>query len=172
MEKYQDVITKGRITTSDFGYNFLAWGSNILFLLISSWGLYYVNTKWANDEEPNKIIWGNIIMIFLAIFSLYTLMLIRNKLKVNFCKDKKPIEKKHQIVQHLKKTNHWRLERADSNYYLFFENNILIPSYYITIVLDESGFYLNCFPYMSRVLDFGRSHRRCDELSESIYDCH
>jgi len=93
-------------------------------------------------------------MIFLAVFSLYTLMLIRNKLKIKFYKDKRIIEKKHQIVQHLKKINHWRLEREDTNYYLFFENNILIPSYYITVVFDEEGFYLNCFPYMSRVLDF------------------
>jgi len=154
MDKYQDIIAKGKISTSDFGYTFLAWGSNILFFLVSSWGLYHVNTKWTYDDEPTKVIWGNIIMIFLAVFSLYTLMLIRNKLKIKFYKDKRIIEKKHQIVQHLKKINHWRLEREDTNYYLFFENNILIPSYYITVVFDEEGFYLNCFPYMSRVLDF------------------
>ncbi|SRR5258706_15070988 len=172
MEKYQEIISKGKVSASEFGYSFLAWGSNILIILVSIWGFYYVNTKWTTDDrEPNKVIWGNIVMIFLAIFSSYILILTKKKLRLRFYKDKRTIEKKHHVIQHLKNENHWRLKKEDINYYLFFENNILISSYYITIVIDESGFYLNCFPFKSRVLDFGRSNRYCDELYKSIHDC-
>ncbi len=169
MEKYQIIITKGRVSTSDFGYGFMSWGTNLFMMAVGLWGIYYVNTKWELDG--NNILFGNMTTIFLTIFSAYLLYQTWRKLKVTFYPDKRTIESKERIIQQLKKENHWRLEKSDKNYYLFYENNIIIQSYYITIVYDEKGFYLNCYPSLDRVFDLGRSQRWADDLFEDIKGC-
>jgi len=171
MEKFQSIISKGKISTSDLGYNFVAWGSPIFMFGIGIWGLYYVNTAWEADTESNNILIGNIAFIFLILTCLYLLFLTNKKLKVTFYPDSRSNETKETVIQKLKSIKHWRVEKTEKNYYLIYENNILITSYYITIVFDETGFYLNCYPDLSRVIDFGRSKRWCNELYESIKGC-
>ncbi len=168
MERDKVIITTGKISFSDVGGTFNVWTSNIFMLAVAAFGLYYVNTKWNNDSEENNILFGNIALAALAVISLYSMLLAKRKLKVNFYPDKRSSEIKEQVILKQKKVNRWRLKRAEKNYYLFYENNLFLQSYYITIVYDEIGFYLNCFPVLGRVIDFGRSQRWCDELYDDI----
>ena len=53
-----------------------------------------------------------------------------------------------------------------------FEDNIIFQSYFVTVLIHKEGFYLNCYPYKDRVIDFGKSERWCDDLDDEIKGLH
>ena len=166
LNKYEAIIKNGKVSFSDIPNSSPDWFSSVLLILVSSWGLYYVNTKW----EDQQLI-GSIILIVLLVFSLYRPFQSIRKLKITFYEDHKSLDYKERLIQKQKEINHWELLSSDKNYYLFLENNLIIQSYYVTIVIDKKGFYINCYPNKGRVLDFGRSQRWSDELYEEMKAC-
>jgi hypothetical protein len=168
--KQKETITKGKVLAADVGYSTMDQVMSAILFGTSLWGVYYVNTNWSDEEESNKIIFGNIATIALALITSSSLLLGWKKLKLKFYKDERTIEQKHEVIRLIKKTHHWRLEKEDVNYYVFFEDNLITTSYFITVVIDEAGFYLNCYPDKNRVLDFGKSTRWCEELAQIIYE--
>lgn len=166
LNKYEEIIKNGKVSFSDIPNSSPDWFSNVFLSLVSIWGLYYVNTKW----EDHQLI-GSIILIVLLAFSIYQPIQSIRKLKITFYEDDKPLDYKERLIQKQKEINHWELLNSEKNYYLFFENNLIIQSYYVTIVIDQKGFYINCYPNKGRVLDFGRSQRWSDELYEKMKAC-
>ena len=164
--RYEEIIRDGKVPSSDIPNSSPQWVSNIFLSLVSIWGLYYVNTKW----EDQQLI-ASIVLTALLIFSFYSPIQTKRKLKITFYEDHKSLEYKERIIQKQKEINHWELLNSDKNYYLFFENNLIIQSYYITIVFDQKGFYINCYPNKGRVVDFGRSQKWSDQLYEDIKAC-
>lgn len=169
MKKYQEIIAKGKITTADLGLTFDTWISYSVLLAMSILAIIVFNTDNKKTVDyPNQPLLFNFVFIVLSIFAAWCLFLTGKKLRTRFYKDNRSLEKKKQVIEHLKEVNHWRLKKEDTQYFLFLENNIIITSYYITIVYDETGFYLNCFPWRGRVFDFGKSYRWCDELFDDM----
>lgn len=166
LNKYEEIIKNGKVSSSDIPNSSPDWFSNVLLSLVSIWGLYYVNAKW----EDHQLI-GSIILIVLLAFSIYQPIQSIHKRKIIFYEDDKPLDYKVRLIQKQKEINHWELLNSEKNYYLFFENNLIIQSYYVTIVIDQKGFYINCYPNKGRVLDFGRSQRWSDELYEEMKAC-
>ncbi len=166
LNRYSEIIRNGKVQTSDIPNSSPQWVSNIILSLVSIWGLYYVNAKW----EDQQLI-GSIACIALLVFSIYNPIQSKRKLKITFYEDHKSIDYKIKLIQKQQEINHWELMSSDKNYYLFFENNLIVQSYYITILIDQKGFYINCYPNKGRVLDFGRSQRWSDQLYEDIKAC-
>lgn len=156
MNKYQNIISDGKIPVSDVASIF-GRAVNLLPLLVGIWGLYYVNTYWDSNSGENDVLFGNITTSFFILFGVYLLWVTKQRLKTTFYPDSRPIDSKLKIIEMQRAINHWQLKKTEKNYYMFYENNLLMPSYYITIVFDEKGFYLNCFPFLNWVLIFSSS---------------
>lgn len=163
---FEDIIRKGKIPTSEIPGSSPTWWLYALYFLVSVWGLFYINLKWTEMQ-----LFGTIIMVFLLAFSIYIPIETLRKLRITFYEDSKPLDYKERLIQKQKDINRWELLKSDRNYYLFFENNLIIQSYYITILVDDKGFYLNCFPNKGRVLDFGCAQRWRDQLYEDLVAC-
>jgi len=163
---YEEIIRNGKISSSDIPNSSPEWVTNIFISLVSIWGVYYVNTKWVEQQ-----LIGSILLIALLAFSIYQPIQSKRKLKISFYEDEISLDQKIRLIQKQKEINHWELLKSDKNYYLFFENNLIIQSYYITIVIDQKGFYINCYPNKGRVVDFGRTQRWSDQLYEDIKAC-
>jgi len=164
--KYEEIIRNGKISASDIPNSSPQWVLNLILIIVSIWGLYYVNTKW---EEQQLIV--SIFLVVLLAFSIYQPIQSKLKLRVTFYEDEKSVDHKIRLIQKQKEISHWELLKSDKNYFLFFENNLIIQSYYITIVIDQKGFYINCYPNKGRVVDFGRAQRWSDQLYEDIKAC-
>ena len=102
MEKYETIITKGKVSASDFGYSYAAWGSNFFIIAAGLFGLYYVNTKWEPDAGDNNILLANVALGFILFFSFYMLFLTTRKLKIIFYPDRRLNGTKEKIIQQLK----------------------------------------------------------------------
>jgi hypothetical protein len=166
------IIREGRISTADFGESFTVFGFTVFMLIICVYGFYYVNTHWTNEEEPNNVLWGNIALFLITITLIWSLVAARNKLQIRFYEDDRPLDRKYVVINRLQKSNHWKLKKKEENYYLFFENNLMFQSYYITIIPTEKGFYINSFPSRGRVIDLGDSQKNSDEIFEEIESIH
>jgi hypothetical protein len=90
---------------------------------------------------------------------------------VTFYEDNTPINRKILQVQKAADINKWKLKRQEPNYFLYWENNWISQSYYITIVIDDNGFYINSYPFLDRNLDFGASQRNSDSIYDEMKGC-
>ena len=179
MEKYEVIIDKGKISTSDISTSFSTWLTPVFLFVMGVFALYQLNytsqpisTNETDFYQNSSHVLYNILFSLIAIFGIYLLFNSGKILKVIFCKDSKPVESKEKVIEKLMSDNKWKLVKKDINYYQFWENNIIAQSYYITIVFDEKGFYINSYPYLNRVIDFGKSKKRSNEISESIKGIH
>ena len=172
MNRSQEIIKKKLVNTNDLtAYEgFKIWLSPIIIFLFSLIILYcsYRNLITKKDQTQNLFILGASSLVGFSICLLYATF---KKLRVKFYAHSSTIQQKIARVRELQQKDNWRLVKNEETYFLFFENNILTPSYHITIVFTEDGYYINSFPFHGRVLDFGLSERKSNNISKFLLNC-
>jgi len=169
MERYKTIIEKGRVdfrSVSTGGILDLIFRAIIVGIcLYVLYSLYFLKDPNA-IEKP--IAFYKAVFVILTTLSVYFFIIARKKLKVQLYSDKSNIERKRKAVEKCATDYKWKLKKSELNYYFFWENNLIFQSYYVTIVLDEEGFYINSYPSFDRVFDFGASQKNSDEIYELL----
>ncbi len=173
MEPFETIIQKGKI--SDLNAHINVWGIPIFLLLISACCVYGLNFTsrpvlpgQSEYYQSTTDLILTVVCSLMMILSTYQLTRAEKILRLVFYKDVGSNEYKEKVIEKLVFNNKWKLNKSDKNYYRFWENNIFLQSYFITIVFDEKGFYVNSYPYLNRIIDFGLSERRSKEICASI----
>jgi hypothetical protein len=171
MERFQKIIEKGRVdllTASSGGIINLC--ARILMIGFCLYALYALNFSTKPNPLNQPVDFLNVVFIILTILCIYLFFLSLQKLKIKFYKSISSFEKKKSAIETIAAANKWKLEKAEMNYYFFWENNYIL-SYYITIVFDEKGFYINSYPFLDKILDFGSSQKNSDDIYDQIKGC-
>jgi len=167
MERFRKIIEKGKVELTNVGGGIINFITGILVLVACLYALYKLNhSSKPRDDQP--VDFFNIVFVLLIILCIYILILCILKLKIKLYKDNNPVEKKKLLIERFAEKNKWKLIKAETNYYLYWENNWIFGSYYVTLVVDDKGFYINSYPFYKTVLDFGASQRNSDEIYEEL----
>ena len=165
MESPDTLIQRNRISLDDIDSTFNAWLVPVILFPSCIIGFLTVIKK-------HTLYFDDIILVTLfgigLLISCYLVYLIQKKSKLVFLQTDSPINIKEGIINKTKLTKGWKEKKQVENYFLFYENNYLDQSYYVTIIITKEGFYINYYPFQNRVLDLGLSNDRTEELVEGI----
>jgi len=174
MELYQNVIEKRRVQFTSVSTSWIGILTYVMMIGASIYVLYDLNFSPGHDSDDKPIqptLFYNIAFTILLITCCYFLIITPQKLKVRFYENSTPISRKILLIQKAAEINKWKLKKKETNYFLYWENNWIFRSYYITIVIDDNGFYINSYPFLDRNLDFGASQKKSDSIYNEMKGC-
>lgn len=175
MENYEEIIKRGSIRMKDVPSNYGIWVLPISFFFVSLYALYASNTEPAlldSSETEYYQEWSatlfNLFLMVIFAFSIYLLLTAKRFFNLVFVKCTLDDSEKEKIIARLKEDNKWEVQKKEDFHWLFYEHHLVTSSYYITVLYDEKGFYVNSFPFTKKVIDFGSKQKRSEEICESI----
>ena len=174
MDRYQKIIETRRVRFYSVSSTWITILTYVVMVGVCIYMLYDLNFSSAQrreDEPMQPTLFYNIAFIILAIIGSYFLIITPQKLKVRFYENNSSISRKILLIQKTADINKWKLKKKETNYFLYWENNWIFQSYYITIVIDNNGFYINSYPFLDRNLDFGASQRNSDSIYDEMKGC-
>ena len=171
MEHFRHIIEKGRVNLMTNSGGIITLSTRIIMIAVCLYVLYKMNFSNNENLEDQPIPFLNLLFTISTIVCIYLLILSLQKLKTKFYKDVSSTERKDSAIQKVATRNKWKLKSKEKNYYFFWENNYIFQSYYITIVFDEQGFYVNSYPFLDRIIDFAASQQNSDAIFEQLKGC-
>ena len=173
MDRAEEIICTRKIPSTILG-DVYAWAIPSVITGGMAWSLYMFSTNPGSESRGvTEFYTTYTVIIFKIVFSLfliagiYFLYSTGQRRKVIFFADVKPIAEKRIAVERLINEYKWTLTAGNKNYHLFWENNFLGRPYQITIAIDATGYYINCFSKPVSI-DAISAKKKCNEIYASI----
>ena len=172
MDKFEEAVSSDRVPISLI-YRFL---SLILPLAAAGVGLYFLYllqyTDWIGAEKIKEssglrpvIYFVSTYMIGLGLFIPYS---NRNQYRLTFLPSNNSLAVKQSIIHALQVEYDWDMDKEDKQCYRFYELEKGRRGNLITIIFDETGYYVNRLSIKWGQLNLGRSKKVVARVAAKI----
>lgn len=169
MDRYQKAIEKDMVPISIIDI-FSVYLIPATFAVIGIVLLVLIILR-QSEFAPGQALGYAIIIIMFVIVCTYIVINLRKKFRFACLPNTLPLLSKENIILKIAEQNSWSLMKHEDCYYKFDDSNKLWkPSYDITIIYNEHGFYINALKLRSKysAVDFGVGERKAKEIVRKI----